>query len=97
MIGEGPSRGLLRDYEPSDGTFLSTNVYNEQMHSTEIGCNFDSSITIAIAIETSVNGVYTMKMFYYTVYHLHLQYLQNLFTVFTSKTANTLRKSDNSR
>ena len=23
--GEGPSRGLLRDYEPSDGTFSSTN------------------------------------------------------------------------
>ena len=22
--GEGPSRGLLRDYEPSDGTFSST-------------------------------------------------------------------------
>ena len=22
---EGPSRGLLRDYEPSDGTFSSTN------------------------------------------------------------------------
>ena len=24
--GEGPSRGLLRDYEPSDGTFSSTIV-----------------------------------------------------------------------
>ena len=22
--GEGPSRGLLRDYEPSDGTFSSS-------------------------------------------------------------------------
>ena len=26
--GEGPSRGLLRDYEPSDGTFWSTNVHH---------------------------------------------------------------------
>ena len=25
--GEGPSRGLLRDYEPSDGTFSSTSDY----------------------------------------------------------------------
>ena len=25
--GEGPSRGLLRDYEPSDGTFSSTTQY----------------------------------------------------------------------
>ena len=24
--GEGPSRGLLRDYEPSDGTFSSTKI-----------------------------------------------------------------------
>ena len=24
--GEGPSRGLLRDYEPSDGLFWSTNT-----------------------------------------------------------------------
>ena len=24
---EGPSRGLLRDYEPSDGTFSSTSLY----------------------------------------------------------------------
>ena len=28
--GEGPSRGLLRDYEPSDGPFLSTNVTHDQ-------------------------------------------------------------------
>ena len=27
--GEGPSRGLLRDYEPSDGTFSSTNIYQD--------------------------------------------------------------------
>ena len=26
--GEGPSRGLLRDYEPSDGTFSSTSIYH---------------------------------------------------------------------
>ena len=25
--GEGPSRGLLRDYEPSDGTFRGTTEY----------------------------------------------------------------------
>ena len=25
--GEGPSRGLLRDYEPSDGTFSSTSLH----------------------------------------------------------------------
>ena len=25
--GEGPNRGLLRDYEPSDGTFSSTNAH----------------------------------------------------------------------
>ena len=24
QLGEGPSRGLLRDYEPSDGSFWST-------------------------------------------------------------------------
>ena len=24
QLGEGPGRGLLRDYEPSDGTFSST-------------------------------------------------------------------------
>ena len=27
--GEGPSRGLLRDYEPSDGTFCSTSEDSE--------------------------------------------------------------------
>ena len=27
--GEGPSRGLLRAYEPPDGTFSSTSGYNE--------------------------------------------------------------------
>ena len=29
--GEGPSRGLLRAYEPSDGTFSSTTEYAEQL------------------------------------------------------------------
>ena len=27
--GEGPSRGLLRDYEPSDGTFWSTSGHRQ--------------------------------------------------------------------
>ena len=30
--GEGPSRGLLRDYEPSDGTFSSTNSHLHHRH-----------------------------------------------------------------
>ena len=30
--GEGPSRSLLRDYEPSDGPFLSTSVYCTEGH-----------------------------------------------------------------
>ena len=28
--GEGPSRGLLRDYEPSDGTVSSTSIYHHR-------------------------------------------------------------------
>ena len=27
QLGEGPSRGLLRDYEPLDGLFSSSNIY----------------------------------------------------------------------
>ena len=30
--GEGPSRGLLRDYEPSDGPFWSTSSYRHWRH-----------------------------------------------------------------
>ena len=30
--GEGPSRGLLRDYEPSDGTFSSTSHHHHHHH-----------------------------------------------------------------
>ena len=41
--GEGPSRGLLRDYEPSDGTFWSTSpdpddeVGGHQVRHQEVG------------------------------------------------------------
>ena len=31
--GEGPSRGLLCDFEPSDGTFWSTSVFPDKTES----------------------------------------------------------------
>ena len=48
--GEGPSRGLLRDYEPSDGTFSSTSPH---------------SVLLAISIRTygGNNGIRTEQHF----------------------------------
>ena len=39
--GEGPSRGLLRDYEPSDGTFSSTRK------------EFDIQYSVAVSAESA--------------------------------------------
>ena len=36
--GEGPSRGLLRDYEPSDGTFSSTSRLCREMEINGLKC-----------------------------------------------------------
>ena len=32
QLGEGPSRGLLRDYEPSDGPPFSSSTHNPPFH-----------------------------------------------------------------
>ena len=64
------------------------------MHSTEIGCNFDSSITVAI--EMSVNGechenVILYIIYIYNIYKTCSQFLPR------KQLDNNLRKSDNSR
>ena len=47
--GEGPSRGLLRAYEPSDGTFLST---------TADRCSLPCSTAEAGAWQTAIVVLY---------------------------------------
>ena len=41
---KGPSRGLLRDYEPSDGTFSSTIVYGVSGTGSDLGIQGSDSV-----------------------------------------------------
>ena len=44
--GEGPIRGLLRDYEPSDGTFSSTSKHHRNKETEDGGANtLETNIT----------------------------------------------------
>ena len=48
--GEGPSRGLPRDYEPSDGTFWSTKYYtNTNLHPSEWCRGSQCNVTVKAA------------------------------------------------